>query len=144
MPIWRYILFVGGVLLALLFAADAVLRRPLTDDIHISGGHLPKIRIYSDRKGPEAIVFDTNRPTIVPDVTATADAPAAAAILGSPDPGVRESFAQQLPSALKQAHATESKKRRSYVRRKLVMGRHRHPPRYAADRSAFGWFESGW
>jgi hypothetical protein len=33
-------------------------------------GHLPVIRIHSDRKWPERIVYDTTLPTIVPVPTA--------------------------------------------------------------------------
>lgn len=146
MPVWRYLLVVGGALLALLFAADAMLPRPPTEEIHASGSQLPKIRIYSERRRPEAVVVDTSRPTIVPDVTATADAPAAAAVLGSPNPGIRESFARLLPPAPKQADAAQPKTRRtpSHPGRKVVTGRYKHPLRHATQHSAFGSLESGW
>lgn len=144
-PIWRYLLYVGGALLALLFAADAVLPRPPTDTVHASGSQLPKIRVQSEHKGPEAVVIDANRFTIMADVTGTADVPAAVAILGPPDPGFHESFAQLLPSAPKQADAAQPKKRqtRPRPRGKAGMGRHKDPPRQAGH-SAFGWLESGW
>jgi hypothetical protein len=144
-PIWRYLLVVGGALLAVLFAADAVLPRPPTDEIHASGSQLPKIRIYSERREPEAVIIDTNRPAIVPDVTATADAPAAAAVLGSPDPAIRESFARLLPPAPKQADPAQPRTRRNHPHpgRKVVTGRYKPPLRHATQHSVFGWLESG-
>lgn len=145
MPVWRYLLVVSGALLVLLFAVDAMLPRP-TEEIHASGPQLPKIRIYSERRRPEAVVIDTNRPTVVPDVAATADASAAAVVLGSPDPAIRESFARLLPPAPKQADPAQPRTRQNHPHpgRKVVTGRYKHPLRHAAQHSVFGWLESGW
>jgi len=68
MPLARYFLYVGGVLLTLVFILDACLTKfPVMESAHVNS---PIIRIRSDRKWPERIVFDTTLPTIVPAQTA--------------------------------------------------------------------------
>jgi hypothetical protein len=64
MPLARYFLFVGGVLLALLFISDAYL--PKLPVVDMATTELPVIRIHSDRKWPERVVYDTSLPTIIP------------------------------------------------------------------------------
>ncbi|MBR0915431.1 hypothetical protein [Bradyrhizobium japonicum] len=67
MPIIRYFVFVGGLLLALLFAADRNLPAP----IERAGPSDPDrtiIRIVSARTLPEKIVFDTRTPTDLPTI----------------------------------------------------------------------------
>jgi hypothetical protein len=72
MPLARYFLFVGGVLLALLLLSNEVLPQlPAEAPRAEAGPHKSGIRIFSDRKWPERVVFDTNLPTIVPPQTAT-------------------------------------------------------------------------
>ena len=60
----------------------------------------PTLRIRSDRKWPQAIVFDTTQPTIVPAPVLKAEAsiaaPANIAEM-SPKARVRETFAQFVP-----------------------------------------------
>jgi hypothetical protein len=76
MPVLRYFVYVGGALLALLFAIDAyVPEAPVVAPAETSApSDSPTLRIHSDRKWPERIVFDTSMPTIVPPAqTATAD-----------------------------------------------------------------------
>jgi hypothetical protein len=107
MPLLRYFLFVGGALLALMFAADAVL--PLLPASAIaSSAKLPVIRIYSESRGPEAVVLDT---PIQPAVTAGAEAATVAATPAKPpESHVRESFAQLLLPQPKQVVTSEPKK----------------------------------
>jgi hypothetical protein len=84
MPLGRYFVFVGSVLLALLFLTE----RYVPDAIAPAArADVDKsiIRIHSRHKWPEAVVYDTRLPTIVPPVVAAAVAPEA-----SP----HESFAQ--------------------------------------------------
>ena len=64
MPLARYFSFVGGVLLALLFVLDAYLPRVPVHER--ADADVPVIRIHTDRKWPERVVFDTSVPTIVP------------------------------------------------------------------------------
>jgi hypothetical protein len=67
LPLQRYFLFAGGALLILLFATDRVVPPPKGERVK-SEVRLPVIRIHSDRKGPQAVVFDTTQPTFVASV----------------------------------------------------------------------------
>jgi hypothetical protein len=73
MPLVRYFLFVGGVLLALLFVCDWVLPQLPAADVADAGSDKPFIRINSERKWPERVVFDTSVPTITPVQIAKTD-----------------------------------------------------------------------
>ena len=76
MPFGRYIAFVGSLLVAILFFADWYLTRAPTQSVTSLEADKPIIRIKSDRKWPERIVFDTSAPTIVPQKSPViADAP---------------------------------------------------------------------
>lgn len=103
MPIARYFIFVGGVLLALLFGVDAfspnepvasskvAVAAPVTN---------PTLKIRSERKWPEAVVYDTSLPTIVPpkvEIAAAAVVPAPVAEMPTAA-RVHESFAQFRPA----------------------------------------------
>ncbi len=78
MPLFQYFGWVGSVLLAALFAASWWFpenlrdvpppRAPLSESIHI--------RIRSDHKWPERVVFDTTRPGLAPAEYAQALPPA--------------------------------------------------------------------
>ena len=77
MPVARYFLFVGGALLALLLAIDAFLPQQAA----VASNDVPTIdktvvRIRSDQKPPERVVYDTSLPTIVPPTVTTAQAAA--------------------------------------------------------------------
>ena len=81
MPVARYFLYVGGVLLVLLFAFDATQPKlPVATQTEAAAAavvDMPVVRIQSDRKWPEKVVFDTNVPAIVPaPVVQAAVAPA--------------------------------------------------------------------
>ena len=110
MPLLRYFLFVGGALLALLFIGDAVLPQvPLPGNL-TSGSDLPAVRIHSDRKWPERVVFDTSVPSMAPStVVAALAAPAASPTRdASAKARVREAFAQ-LPPGQSEAKVSEPK-----------------------------------
>ena len=101
MPLMRYFVFVGGALLALLLIADACLPALPTTQGSRSTADLSVIRIRSDNKWPERVVFDTSRPTITPApaaaVTAEATSPQGGAAQ-APQERVREGFAQVTPN----------------------------------------------
>jgi hypothetical protein len=102
MPVVRYFLLVGGVLLALLFLSNEVLPQlPVAERVAELGSNKSAIRINSDRKWPERVVFDTNMPTIVPPVApalvAKAEAAAAVAEVSAQARGL-QAFAQLKPS----------------------------------------------
>lgn len=68
MPIIRYFVFVGGFLLALLFAADRYLPAPV-EAAAAADPDRTIIRIKSARSLPERIVFDTTQRAHVPMIT---------------------------------------------------------------------------
>lgn len=108
MPLLRYFVFVGGSLLVLLFICDAVLPQvPLPENL-TSGSDLPAVRIHSDRKWPERVVFDTNAPPVSPVTVAAAQAISPAMAEASAKIGVRDAFAQ-LPPAQPQARSVGAK-----------------------------------
>jgi hypothetical protein len=94
MPLSRYFIFVGGVLLALLFAADRYMPQlplePARADIDRG------IRIQSRHRWPERIVIDTSLPTVVP-ASATADGLPPAALPQARSP--RDALALAAPEA---------------------------------------------
>jgi len=102
MPVARYFLLVGGVLLALLFLLNEVLPQlPVAERVAEAGSNKSVIRISSDRKWPERVVFDTNMPTIVPAIApalvAKAEAAAPVAEVSAQARGL-QAFAQLKPS----------------------------------------------
>jgi hypothetical protein len=150
MPLARYFFFVGGVLLALLFAVDAVLPTS-SDEMALSkskdsvsadsGPDKSIIRIHSDRKWPERVVFDTSLPTIVPTSIARAEAVTSAPPANaeaSPKARVREAFAQFPPSEPKKPEARPQRKR-------SIAKQHGQPPTMlVAQQPRFGFFETMW
>ena len=117
MPIARYFLFVGGVLLALLFGFDAFApKQPVASSIAAvaAPGSNPTLRIRSDRKWPEPVVYDTSLPTIVPpkvEMVAATVVPAPVADI-SAKARLRESFAQVKPVDDQKPEAKPVPKRR--------------------------------
>ena len=101
MPLLRYFVFVGGALLALLLVCDAVLPQvPLPANLVSASSDLPAIRIRSDRKWPDRVVFDTSIPPVAPVTVAKAEiAPVSpVATEASAKVRVRDAFAQLPPS----------------------------------------------
>jgi len=149
MPVARYFLYIGGVLLALLLAVDALVPHQAV----VASQAAPSVdktvvRIRSDQKPPERVVYDTSLPTIVPRAAVTAQviAPVAPAVTPvSADAGaqarVRDTYAQLVP--------TEAKKPGSPVqrKRKIAKSRPAQPTQFAqrpqmqvAQQSHFGFF----
>jgi len=143
MPVARYFLFVGGVLLALLLAINAFVPEQAVVASQ-AGPSVDKtvVRIRSDQKPPERVVYDTSLPTIVPPtVTAQAAAPGAASADASAQARVRDTFAQFVPP--------EAKKPEPQVQRKRKVARSRpappmqfgqQPQMRVAQQSQFGFF----
>ena len=102
MPLLRYFIFVGGVLLALLLVSNSVLPQVPLPGTLTSGSDLPPVRIHSERKLPDKVVFDTSAPMSAPAAkTVVAVAPAPAPVIAPPavvemsaKARVREAFAQ--------------------------------------------------
>ncbi len=145
MPVARYFLFVGGALLALLFAFDAFVPNAAADlTTHAGAGagvDKSVVRIRSEQKWPEAIVFDTSQPTIVlkaEPVQVAVAAPAPAAEI-SAKARVRETFAQFTPVEPKRADAkadVQGQRKRKIVKNKVSQ------PMRLAQQSPAGFFGS--
>jgi hypothetical protein len=103
MPVARYFLFVGGVLLALLFVIGRYAPQPPVVTAAYADSDKPLIRINSERKWPEAVVFDTSHPPVIaaPPVTTAANVPATIPEI-SANSRVRQAYAQFQPPDLKQ------------------------------------------
>jgi|SRR6266436_3453523 len=138
MPVVRYFLFVGGVLLALLLLSNVVLPQLPVEAAKVEAGpNISVIRIYSDRKWPERVVFDTNLPTIVPQQTATilVRAPAQTTVADvSAKSRALQSFAEFKPSEPKKPEPKPVHKRR-------IARAHVVPPmELVAQQPRFGFF----
>ena len=136
MPVARYFLFVGGVLLALLFALDAF----APPQVAVASNSAPSIdktvvRIRSDQKLPERVVYDMTLPTIVPPATQTqiAAAPAVAVADINAQARVRDTFAQFVPAEAKKLETPAPRKR------KVAKARPAQPLRFAQQQH-FGLF----
>ena len=134
----RYFLFVGGALLAGLVAFDAFAPKAAANNTAQATAGVDKstLRIQSNQKWPEKIVFDTTQATIVPKA-----APVQQAALPGPEPTpeisakarVRETFAQFVPAEPK-AEAPVQRKR------KVAKVRHTQPMRFAQQQPRYGFF----
>ncbi|HYS85519.1 MAG TPA: hypothetical protein VEN78_11035 [Bradyrhizobium sp.] len=142
MPVARYFLLVGGVLLALLFLLNEVLPQlPVAERVAESGSNKSVIRINSDRKWPERVVFDTNMPTIVPPIApvlvakaeAAVPAPAAEAAVSAQARGL-QAFAQLKPSEPRKPEPKPQHKRR------IAKTRFAPPMVVVAQQPRFGFF----
>ena len=117
MPVFRYFVFVGGALLALLLIVNWSLP-PLNAEGTQDSVDRSIIRIHSQQKWPAAVVFDTTRPTIAPPVAAVAAAEPAAK-------PARDSFAMAVEPAPPVKVAEPAKPAKARVRRTKVA---RAPP----------------
>ena len=135
MPLARYFLYVGVTLLALLFISDPYLPKSPAAD---SANSPPAIiRIHSDHKWPERIVYDTSLQTIVPAQIASTEAKVTAPEIVA-STAAREAFAQLQPSSqLSDARKTGPKPQRH---QKIAKRRAVQPARMAARQMQFGWF----
>jgi hypothetical protein len=142
MPVARYFLYVGGVLLTLLFILDACLTKFPVMETH---ANLPVIRIHSDRKWPERIVFDTSVPTIAPAPTAIVEdrVPGLGKVADvSAKEREREAFALMQPSDTRRLQPSDPGKRElKRQRQRKIATRHVMPRSVLVARQPrFGWF----
>ena len=139
MPLARYFFLVGGVLLALLFISDAVLPKlPMAKGTDL-GSDKSSLRINSDRKWPERVVFDTSVLRIAPVHTATMDesvAPPATDAPADVSAKTRDALAQLGPSDQKKPEPKLQRKRK-------IAKKHLAPPTVlVAQQPRFGFFVS--
>ena len=137
MPVARYFMFVGGALLALLFLIDAyVPSQALVVSHSAPSVDRNVVRIRSDAKLPERVVYDTSLPTIVPpaskvQVAAAPQPPAAGDITAQAR--VRDTFAQFVPVDVKKPEPQAQRKRK-------VAKSRANPPMRLAQQQHFGFF----
>jgi hypothetical protein len=148
MLVVRYFGFVGAALLALLFVSNALLPKLPVADRTASAVDSPMIRIQSDRKWPERVVFDTRIPAVTLAQTAKAEpaVPVAAKVAdASAKARVREAFAQLQPAdpaqlqtaivKLPQPKLQPKRKIAKIARKRLIP-----PTVLAAQQPMFGFF----
>ena len=138
MPVTRYFLFVGGALLALLFLIDAYVPSQALVASHAAPSiDRNVVRIRSDQKPPERVVYDTSLPTIVPPASkvqvAAAPQPPVAADLTA-EARARETFAQFVPAEAKKPEPQAPRKR------KVARTHANPPPMRVAQQQHFGFF----
>ena len=143
MPVARYFLFVGAALLALLFALDAF----VPQQVAVASNAAPSIdktvvRIRSDQKPPERVVYDTSLPTIVPPVVKTqiAAAPVAPVADASAQARVRNTFAQFVPTEAKKLEKQIEPQVQTPRKRKIAKARPAQQPVRLAQQQHFGLF----
>jgi hypothetical protein len=143
MPLARYFLYVGGVLLTLVFILDACLTKlPVMERAHVNS---PIIRIHSERKWPERIVFDSALPTTVPAQTAIVEDRVSSSATVA-DVAVkereREAFALMHPSNAKRLEPSAPGRRElKQPRQRKIAKRHVIPRSLlVARQQQFGWF----
>jgi hypothetical protein len=141
MPLIRYFVFVGGALFALLLIANACLPALPVAEGPRSVVDRSIIRIHSDTKWPERVVFDTTRPTIVP-------AAVVAAIPEAPSPQKRaaaEPFKGEVREAYAQLRANPNELRNPELKRKrkaVAKNNVAPPPILVAQQPRVGLFGS--
>jgi len=154
MPVFRYYLFVGGALLALLFGINVVVaERDRKSDLARTD-RTPPIRILSEHRLPDRVVIDTSQPTIQPVEAKVAAAPLPPVIEVeqpqlvfdlSAQANIRETFAQFVstePEAKPRVKKVKVKVKRRIVR---VHHHHHHHRRWGSShryRSHYGYYRS--
>ena len=135
MPLARYFLFVGGVVLALLFISDLYLpKSPAAKRMDADLPAIP-IRIHSDHKWPARVVYDTSLPTILP----AAPTQVAVADTGATVPPKITDLSAK--AATREAFALVQPKKPIKPQRKRTIASQRAVPLFlVAQRPQFGWF----
>jgi hypothetical protein len=140
MPVARYFLFVGGLLLALLVALDAF----APQQVAVASNAAPSIdktvvRIRSDQKPPERVVYDTSLPTIVPPAAKAqiAAVPPVPVVDATAQTRVRDTFAQFVPAEAKKLE--KQVEPQAPRKRKIAKSRPAQPLRFAQQQH-FGFF----
>jgi len=145
MPLAAYFRNVGGALLALLLVADFYL--PTSPVAQRGAAYPPVIRIHTERKLPEPVVFDTTRVVLATATPAPWDSnPPAPPAARDDAPGVRNAFAL-LPRTDSHRAASVEQKKRQLIRRYAARGTRRYePPQIllAARQRQFAWFGFGY
>ncbi|PPQ20784.1 hypothetical protein CV770_03205 [Bradyrhizobium sp. AC87j1] len=140
MPIIRYFVFVGGVLLALLFAADRYLPAP-GEPAATADPDRTIIRIASARKLPEKIAFDTRPRADMPEIAQADPIPeqprqqmreAMAAMPAAPSGQIKKEPALRVSAEARTHPKRSAKSSKRAPERRLAFERH--------DPSSGGWW----
>jgi hypothetical protein len=135
MPLVRYLLYVGGALLALIFIVDSYL--PKLPIVENADPHRPTIRIYSDDRWPERVVFDTSIRPITPSQPAEAEP----AVTAEVPVKAREAFAELQPTDTPKVQSTGSKAPEPKPQRQRKIAKRHAPPMHLVWRQPpFGWY----
>ena len=139
MPLARYFLYTGGVLLALLFLLDWYLPSPASEAARADVDR-STIRVHSLQRWPSAVAFDTSQPTIVPPAAMAAAAktpPARPAVEPAKSP--LDALAMAQPKEPPAFHAAPATARKRVVRRTKLARTPAPAPRVASsDMFGFG------
>jgi hypothetical protein len=136
MPLARYFLWVSGALLAVLLIAHWYL--PELPDADKASVVPPLVRIQSEQKWPERIVYDTSREAIVPAPSASAwpGKAAVADVLAT----ARDAFAEAPASDTSKAQSVDQKKPDAKPRAKRKVAKRRAPVLVVQRYPQFGWY----
>jgi len=139
MPLARYFLWVSGALLAVLLIANWSL--PGLPGAERTSVNPPLVRIQSEQKWPERIVYDTSREAIVPAPSASARpdkaTPAAVAdVLAT----ARDAFAEAPPSDADKTQSADQKKQDTKPHAKRKVAKRRAPVLVVQRYPQFGWY----
>jgi hypothetical protein len=147
MPVARYFMFVGGILLALLLAIDALFpQQAVVTSQAAPSVDKTVVRIRSDQKPPERVVYDTSLPTMGPPaMMAQAAAPVAAptpvaSVDVSAQARVRDTYAQFVPSEAKKPEHQAQRKRKVAKARPSQPMQLAQPQVRVAQQSHYGFF----
>jgi hypothetical protein len=139
MPVARYFLWVGAVLLAVLFIVDACL--PTLPFRRSAGAPTVTIRIYSEQKSPGPIVLDTSAPltrvAIAADPLPPAPLPPASDAV--PD-RARQALAQLQTVDVPPPQPTRAKKPAVHHQHKMARQYAAPQPFRIANQSQYAWF----
>ncbi|MBR0779390.1 hypothetical protein JQ625_31615 [Bradyrhizobium diazoefficiens] len=146
MPVVRYVVFVGGLLLALLFAADHYFP-PVSAPASVAEVDRSVIRIASTRPVPERIVFDVSQPPVLAPAIAANDAhdrqsPHDALAMMPKDNSIKDTSIEHRAIEAAPARAvTTGVAKRQRAARSYRMARRTFERRAALDRREFfgGW-----
>jgi hypothetical protein len=134
----RYLVVVGGVLLALIFVSDAYAPKSpvvMSTADTTAATENPTQRIRSDRKWPERVVFDTSLPTIIPALTAKTE-------VSVPDPTTVADVSAKLRVLDSFAQSTDQKRPEPKLQRKRKVAKNHVAARMVlvARQPRFGFF----
>ena len=145
MPLGRYFLLMGGALLIVLLVAGAYLPSlPVVEQVET---RQTKIRIHSEMKLPERVVFDTSMPAVthpVDPMTAETDTPSGPPSADDLSAKARQAFARLQSSDTSKAKVAELKRPefKTSPSRRSETRKHAPTPRKIrlARQPQFDWF----